>query len=152
MADSSTFSNSAYGGKGWSQRTDRHADEMSTIWRGGVDSEWRELRSVLLRRPGGEVAVEDADAAQQLEVLDHGRAQTEHDQLAEAYRQAGVDVIETPDTQVPTPNRMFCAVVPRFLRRAEALRTGFALTRLGISLADSVAPGVNPMSTVGLAT
>ncbi len=109
MTDISTFSSAAYGGKGWSQRTDSHADEIGVRWQGGIDSEWRPLRTVLLRRPGAEIVVDDPNAAQQLHALDLERAQAEHDQLAEAYRQAGVAVIATPDVAKPTPNRMFCA-------------------------------------------
>ena len=108
-ARNSTFSSAAYGGAGWSQRTASHSDDMGTIWRGGIDSEWRKLRSVLLCRPDKEIVVGDANAAQQLEALDIGRSQAEHDQLAEAYRQAGVEVLATPDVPKPMPNRMFCA-------------------------------------------
>lgn len=109
MKETSTFSCAAYGGPGWDQRLSSHANEMGTLWHGGIDSEWRELRAVLLCRPGTEIVVDDPNAAQQLEKLDLGRAQAEHDQLAQAYRLAGVEVLATPSTQTPTPNRMFCA-------------------------------------------
>ena len=82
---------------------------MGTIWQGGIDSEWRPLKTVLLRRPGPEIVVEDFDAAQQLEALDLARAQDEHDALADAYRAAGVRVLEVADVARPKPNRMFCA-------------------------------------------
>ncbi len=109
MADQSTFSSSAYGGDGWSQRLRTHADDMGPMWQGGIDSEWRPLRQVLLRRPGVELEAEDFDAAQQLEPLDLAKAKAEHDQLAEAYAAAQVQVLQTPDVPNPTPNRMFCA-------------------------------------------
>lgn len=109
MAEASTFNSAAYGGSGWSQRTASHDQEVGSLWRGGVDSEWRRLRSVLLCKPGDEIAVEDFDGAQQLEALDLGRAQNEHDQLSEAYRNAGVEILTTPAVDAPTPNRMFCA-------------------------------------------
>ena len=109
MSTPTTFGTAAYGGSGWSPRTTAHADEIGTIWVGGIDSEWRALKTVLLRRPGPELTVEDHNAAQQLEPLDLGRAQAEHDQLADAYRTAGVDVRTVPDVADPTPNRMFCA-------------------------------------------
>ncbi|TQV75691.1 dimethylarginine dimethylaminohydrolase family protein [Denitrobaculum tricleocarpae] len=109
MADASTFNSAAYGGSGWSQRTAGHDQEIGSLWRGGIDSEWRQLRTVLLCRPGAEIAVNDFNAAQQLEALDLVRAQEEHDQLAAAYRNAGVEVLTTPATEAPTPNRMFCA-------------------------------------------
>lgn len=105
----STFGTAAYGGPGWSQRTAVHGDEFGSIWQGGLDSEWRTLKTVLLCRPGAEIIVDDIDAAQQLEPLDLARAQAEHDQLADAYRQNGVQVLEVGAVADPTPNRMFCA-------------------------------------------
>ena len=109
MTDISTFSSSAYGGEGWSQREADHGQDMGTLWQGGIDSEWRSLKTVLLRRPGSEIIVDDFNAAQQLEALDLGQAQAEHDQLAEAYGRFGVDVLTVPDVDAATPNRMFCA-------------------------------------------
>lgn len=105
----STFGSAAYGGDGWKPRTKTHGQEMGTIWQGGLDSEWRPLKTVLLCRPGAEIVVDDFDAAQQLEPLDLARAQEEHDALADAYRAAGVRVLEVADVPQPTPNRMFCA-------------------------------------------
>ena len=105
----STFGTAAYGGGGWSPRTAAHRDEIGSIWGGGIDAEWRRLNTVLLCRPGAEIAVDDVDAAQQLEPLDLGRAQDEHDQLVEAFRGAGVEVLLVDGVAQPTPNRMFCA-------------------------------------------
>lgn len=108
-AAASTFGTAAYGGAGWSPRTASHLDEIGRLWCGGADSEWRPLKTVLLRRPGSEVVVDDVDAAQQLEALDLGRARAEHDAMAEAYRAANVAVLEVPEVAAPTPNAMFCA-------------------------------------------
>ncbi len=131
MTEASTFSSAAYGGPGWVPRAGNHAGEMGSLWQGGIDSEWRRLRSVLLRRPGPEIVVDDPNAAQQLQALDLGRAQAEHDQLTQAYDQSGIDVIATPDTLAPTPNRMFCAdlfvMTPQgavLARPASAVRAG----------------------------
>ena len=109
MNTASTFGAAAYGGDGWSQRTATHAEEIGTLWQGGIDSEWRPLKTVLLRPPGPELAVEDHNAAQQLDPLDLDRAQTEHDAFAAAYRTVGVEVLTVPDVPDPAPNRMFCA-------------------------------------------
>ncbi|MEX0284934.1 MAG: dimethylarginine dimethylaminohydrolase family protein [Paracoccaceae bacterium] len=109
MATASTFGSAAYGGTGWSQRETPHHDEFGTIWRGGIDSEWGTLRQVLLCQPGVEIVVDDFNQAQQLEALDLARAQEEHDQMAEAYRAVGVDVINVGPVPSPPPNRMFCA-------------------------------------------
>jgi N-dimethylarginine dimethylaminohydrolase len=106
----SSFGAAAYGGDGWSPRTASHAEEIGTLWAvSGIDSEWRRLTAVALRRPGDEIAVADVNASQFLGALDLSRAQAEHDALAEAYRAHGVDVITVPDVPRPTPNRMFCA-------------------------------------------
>ncbi|MEM8793747.1 MAG: arginine deiminase family protein [Pseudomonadota bacterium] len=105
----STFGTSAYGGAGWSERVATHREEIGTLWQGGIDSEWRRFKTVLLCRPGPELAVNDVDANQFLEAVDLARAQAEHDQLAEIYRAEGVEVLTTPDVPAPTPNRMFCA-------------------------------------------
>lgn len=109
MLPASTFGTAAYGGAGWSPRAASHAEEMGRVWTGGIDSEWRPLKTVLLRRPGPEIVVDDVDAAQQLEALDLGRAQAEHDAMAEAYRAEGVTVLEVPEGAAATPNRIFCA-------------------------------------------
>ncbi len=91
-----------------------HGDEIGSLWAAcGIDSEWRRLTAVALCRPGAEIAVEDIDASQFLDALDPGRAQAEHDALADAYRAEGVEVIavgEVPRPKLqPWPNRMFCA-------------------------------------------
>jgi arginine deiminase len=111
MGSSSSFGAAAYGGEGWKPRLQSHADEIGPLWSTcGQDSEWRPLRSVLLHRPGGEIAVHaDYDSVLQLASLDLSRAQDEHDLLAAAYRQAGVEVhFLGPDDQA-RPNQMFCA-------------------------------------------
>ncbi len=106
----SSFAAAAYGGDGWSPRAASHADEIGVHWAAcGIDSEWRRLTAVALRRPGPEIAVDDINASQFLDALDLGRAQAEHDALADAYRAQGVEVIEVGDVPRPSPNRMFCA-------------------------------------------
>ena len=106
----SSFGTAAYGGDGWSPRLATHAEDVGHLWAAcGIDSEWRRLRTVALRRPGAEIAVNDINSSQFLGTLDLGRAQAEHDALAEAYRAEGVAVIEVPDVPRATPNRMFCA-------------------------------------------
>jgi arginine deiminase len=102
-------SSAAYGGTGWSPRTAHMRDEIGGIWaQCGIDSEWQPLRAVLMHRPGTELDVADANAAQLLERPDIHRAAAQHDALADVYRAAGVDVhYVAPD--VASPNLMFCA-------------------------------------------
>ena len=108
----SSIGSSAYGGQGWLRRTLDHGDELGSIWAScRIDSEWAPLQSVLLHRPGEELLAgqNDPDSVQMLAPVDIAKAQSEHDQLAEAYRSLGVDVhyVEPPD-RCP-PNQMFCA-------------------------------------------
>ena len=71
-----TFNSAAYGGPGWQGRTRTHREEIGDLWAAsGIDSEYAPLRSVLLHRPGGELAaaLEDPNSVQMLEPLDLGR-------------------------------------------------------------------------------
>ena len=107
-----TFGTSAYGGDGWSGREQTHAEEIGSIWAScGIDSEWATLRSVLLHRPGAELnsSAEDPGAVQMLEAVDAGLAREQHDQMADTYRQHGVDVHYVEPEAPAQPNLMFCA-------------------------------------------
>jgi arginine deiminase len=107
----STIDAAAYGGAGWRPRTASHRAEIGRLWAAcGQDSEWARLQAVLLHRPGPELAAgEDFDAALQLARLDPGRAQDEHDRLADAYRAAGVEVHGLEPAGQVGANQMFCA-------------------------------------------
>ena len=107
-----TFDSAAYGGAGWQARTRTHREEIGDLWAAsGIDSEYGRLRSVLLHRPGGELAaaLDDPDSVQMLAPLDLGRAGEQHDAMAEAYRRHGVEVHYVDPAGQPTPNQMFCA-------------------------------------------
>lgn len=102
----------AYGGPGWRPRARSMADEFGAQWAAcGIDNEYLPLRQVLLHRPGPELAASQGDfnAAQMLAPLDAARAAAQHDAMARAYRDAGVDVIELGHPGAPTPNQMFMA-------------------------------------------
>ncbi len=101
----------AYGGEGWSPRTESLRQEIGGVWGAcGVDTEWSPLKAVLLHRPGPELEeLSDPDAAQMLAPLDAGRAREQHDALAQAYRGAGVVVHYVEPSEVPPPNLMFVA-------------------------------------------
>lgn len=111
MGSSKTFGAAAYGGDGWQPRAQTHREEIGTLWRTcGQNSEWAQLRSVLLYRPGPELVPDgNFNAALQLAPLDIGKAQAEHDQLADAYRAAGVEVHLADAGSAARPNQMFCA-------------------------------------------
>mgnify|MGYP000231292519 CR=1 FL=1 len=103
----------AYGGAGWSPRTSTLREEIGVIWGAcGVSAEVTPLEAVLLHRPGIELAqIADPDEVQMLASLDVDRAKRQHDDLAQAYRDAGVTVhyVDPPERTPPcgTPNRMF---------------------------------------------
>lgn len=103
----------AYGGEGWSPRTRSLREEVGDLWaRCGQSLEWAALDSVLLHRPGPELdRIADPSAALMLETLDAARARRQHDALAEAYREAGVEVhlASPPEGVAAPPNLMYVA-------------------------------------------
>jgi N-dimethylarginine dimethylaminohydrolase len=107
----STFGLSAYGGEGWSPRSESMAGELGNLWAAcGIDSEWRTLRAVLLHRPGAELdASGKPNAVQMLAPIDVARAGEEHDAMAQAYRDCQVTVHLVEPGARPRPNQMFCA-------------------------------------------
>lgn len=139
MGTGSTFGSAAYGGGGWSQRSTTHAAEIGALWQGGLGTEWRTLRRVMLCRPGLEIQVEDHDKAQQLEPLDLARAQAEHDQLADAFRNTGIEVTHVPDVPNPTPNRMFCADLFAMTPQGAVLARPASTVRAGEEVAVALA-------------
>jgi arginine deiminase len=101
----------AYGGEGWSPRTEGLRQEIGRTWGPcGVDSEWSPLKSVLLHRPGRELeGLDEPNAVQMLAPVDTSRVVEQHDSLAQAYRDAGVTVHYVEPDVTPSPNQMFVA-------------------------------------------
>lgn len=101
----------AYGGDGWSPRTQTLEQEMGTLWGDwGVRQEWASLQAVLLHRPGSEVEeLVEPDVVQMLAPLDVERFRRQHDALAQAYRRAGIAVHYLNPKGTVTPNTLFCA-------------------------------------------
>lgn len=110
---SGMYAMSAYGGEGWRPRQGSMAEELGGHWaQCGITTEWASLRTVLLHRPGAELAASaDFNAVNMLEPLDLARAQAQHDAMAAAYQAAGVRVIYAEPSTTPTPNQMFMADV-----------------------------------------
>ncbi|MBF0279013.1 MAG: amidinotransferase [SAR324 cluster bacterium] len=102
---------SAYGGSGWAPRIRSLKQEKGQFWSHfGINSEWKRLRSVLLHRPGKELAASiDPQKVQMLAALNVPKAQTQHASIGEAYQNAGVTVHYVDPPITPSPNQMFIA-------------------------------------------
>jgi N-dimethylarginine dimethylaminohydrolase len=102
---------SAYGGLGWSPRTESLREEIGTLWSScGINSEWALLKAVLLHRPGTEFAgIENPDEIQMLAIPNVEKIQKQHDAIAEAYRKAGISVTYVEPNVKPPPNTIFVA-------------------------------------------
>jgi len=152
-AEHDPMRSAAYGGPGWVPRSATLAEDIGTLWTScGVCAEWTPLRSVLLHRPGKELAASrKPDAVQMLSPLDPGKAAREHDAIVEAFRREGVTVhaIE-PGVEAP-PNLMFAAdllfmtpegaVVGRpasRVRAGEERHMSRALGRIGIPILHTI--------------
>lgn len=101
----------AYGGPGWSPRSDSLREEIGTVWREcGVADEWSPLKAILLHQPGPELAtVHEPDKSQMLDALDAGLARRQHDGLSQAFRELGIAVYYIESAVIPPPNLMFVA-------------------------------------------
>ncbi len=101
----------AYGGPGWSPREHSLAQEIGTVWREcGIANEWSPLKSVLLHRPGPELAgVGEPDESQMLDALAADLARQQHNGLSRAFREFGVAVYQIEPDTIPPPNLMFVA-------------------------------------------
>jgi arginine deiminase len=103
----------AYGGEGWMPRPRSLREEEGDLWGAfGQSQDWTRLRAVLLHHPGPELDdIPDPSTALMLARPDPDRLRAQHDGLAEAYREAGVEVhlVNPPEGVVPPPNLMYVA-------------------------------------------
>ena len=101
----------AYGGPGWSPRSDSLGEEIGTVWREcGIADEWSPLKAILLHQPGPELAaVQEPDKSQMLDALDADLARRQHDGLSQAFREFGIAVYYIESAVIPPPNLMFVA-------------------------------------------
>ena len=143
----------AYGGDKWSPRTDAMRDEMARWWGDwGSGSECGTLRAVLLHRPGRELdEIDDFDAVQMRADVDPVLAREQHDNLAAAYREAGVETYFVENGRLDKPNLMFIrdlllmtpegAIISRpasTVRAGEERFVAEALGRLGVPILMTV--------------
>lgn len=108
--NNSHFNAAAFGGENWSPRIRSHREEIGSLWANcGINSEWAPLKQVLLHPPGPELSTMDPESAQQLETPDWQKSRTQHDAIAQAYRDAGVSIHYVDPDKSPSPNLIFCA-------------------------------------------
>lgn len=108
MNDSSPI-DAAHGGEGWQLRPLRSLNDIGTIWADcGCNSEHSSLKTVLLHRPGKEIAaVSDPASAHWDNLVDLSKARDQHDGLAEVYKRNGVEVIYLEPGNLAKPNHYF---------------------------------------------
>jgi len=107
-----SFGTAAYGGDGWSPRTATHGQELGDLWTNcGIDSEWGRLKTILVHRPGQEMAIaaDQVNELQFAETLDLGKARAEHDYMVEVYQKNKVEVHMLSSNPGMTPNQLYCA-------------------------------------------
>jgi N-dimethylarginine dimethylaminohydrolase len=75
----------------------------------GVCSEIGKLRAVLMRRPGKEIDnIKDPISVSMAEKFDPDLVRKQHDNIADIYRQNGVQVYYVEDMDENCPNAMYC--------------------------------------------
>lgn len=111
MPTNSKHEFSAYGGDDWPPRTRSHQEEVGSLWcASGLNSEWSQLKSVLLHKPGQEWDhIPNPDSVQMLAAPNLEKARSQHTAIAEAYQHAGISVNFVNPDKTPPPNQAFCA-------------------------------------------
>lgn len=101
---------SAHGGADWSERGNKHIDDIGFIWADcGVNSEYGELKHVLLRRPGKEIEnIVNPSKILWSSSMNEELAREQHDVMAETYRKFGIKVDYIEDKRAEKfPNILF---------------------------------------------
>jgi len=138
----------------WFARETPFAGDVKDYWGGdwGVASEVGNLKAVLLRRPGIEIEnMDDPAKWRWLQLMDPEVARSQHDAMAEAYRQHGAEVYYVEDMRPDRPNAMYMrdnmfmtpegAILARqaiVARRGEEMYVAKALAKLGVPIVRTV--------------
>ncbi len=149
----------AYQGPGWKARSEPLRSELGTLFSGWrVNSEWSDLKAVLLYRPRAELkSIRRPREVQHLFPVAVPQLQRQIRALAQAYRACGVEVVEIEPALLPAPmrrvppnlmfvrdlfiNTMEGAVVSRMASRVRAGEEKFAaatLAREGVLIRASI--------------
>lgn len=129
-------------------------EDMPVYWGGpwGCASECGPLRAVLMRRPGKEIeGMTDPYHWRFAEIMDPEVARTQHDAVAQAYRDAGVTVYYVEEMREDRPNALFMrdnmfmtpegAIVARQamdVRRGEERYVAQSLAKLGVPILRTI--------------
>ncbi len=143
----------AYGGNNWIGRGISLKEEVGKLWADcGICNEYSELEAVLLHTPGKELlTVSDPELFHMLDSVNLEKAQKEHEDLKQAYRNLGVKVHDLDPEILPPPNNMFMAdlffmtpegiVLARpasSVRAGEEVHVANALSRLRIPILKTI--------------
>lgn len=141
-------------GERWFPLETRIEEDFKEYWGGdwGCSSEYSRLRAVLLHRPGKEVEGVDPGAVRFREAVDPEKFRSQHDTLAQYYRDHGIQVFYTPGVREDRPNAVFCrdklfmtpegAIICRLgmaERRGEERYVAQACADLGIPIVKTIA-------------
>ncbi len=140
--------------KKWLAQNTSFQEDLPGYWGGdwGCDSEYGNLRAVLLRRPGKEIEnVQSVEDVRWLDIMDPGLAREQHDSLANFYESQGISVHYVEGMREDRPNALFMrdtmlmtpegAVVGRqamACRRGEERYVSESLGRLGVPVIRTV--------------
>ncbi len=140
-------------GERWFADPTPFREDMIKYWGDwGANSEFGELKAVLLRRPGPEIeGITDPAKIRFRAIPDPDRAREQHDRLADVYRTHGVQVHYVESMPPDKPNGMFCrdlcvmtpegAIVCRpalTIRRGEERYVAEVLARLGVPIVRTI--------------
>lgn len=155
----------AIAGERWFPKESNFSDDIEIYWgKWGVSSEVDDLKSVLMYRPGKEVEKFNANEVRfSDEPVDVELMRKQHDNLAQIYREHGVEVHYVEKQREDRPNAVFCrdlmfmtpegAIVSRpgmAARRGEERYISLALSKLGVPIVrtingDGIFEGANAM-------
>lgn len=162
-------------GDKWFPKETNFEEDLPLYWGDwGVASEVDDLKAVLMRRPGKEIEHFNYDEVRYRDNVDVELFRKQHDELAQIYKDYGVNVYYVEQQRDDRPNAVYCrdlmfmtpegAIIARpgmAVRRGEERYVAQALAKLGVPIlrtinVDGIFEGANAMwvdrKTVILAT